>query len=219
MRILAAADIHGVLFVYEWLAEIATGKADMLVLAGDLFDADFEKQQRRQAQKILQILKGIGKPVLYLMGNDDNVPLDYEDANIQSVHGRRIEINGFGFVGYEYTPPFVGDRFVKPEAEIEADLRSLAPLIDPQTVFITHSPALGELDTVYEDHVGSSAIADFIAANPVLAHIHGHIHERFGRQQNHFNVASAGRCRAMLIDLPSLAHSLVSLHNVAAAGS
>ncbi len=43
MRILAAADIHGSLEVYRWLIE-QTPLADALVLAGDLFDADFEDQ-------------------------------------------------------------------------------------------------------------------------------------------------------------------------------
>ncbi len=55
MRILAAADIHGSLEVYQWLIE-QTPLADVFILAGDLFDADFEDQQRLQAQKIVKIL-------------------------------------------------------------------------------------------------------------------------------------------------------------------
>jgi hypothetical protein len=53
MRILAAADNHGSLEVSQWLIE-QTPLADVLVLAGDLFDADFEDQQRLQAAEILR---------------------------------------------------------------------------------------------------------------------------------------------------------------------
>jgi Tol biopolymer transport system component len=55
MRILASADIHGVLRVYQWLVEQRIGGFG-LILAGDLFDADFEDQQRQQAQFIERIL-------------------------------------------------------------------------------------------------------------------------------------------------------------------
>ena len=213
MRILAAADIHGALFVYEWLVRLASS-ADVLILAGDLFAADFSAEQRKRAEKIVTRLRSSSVPVLYLMGNDDNVPLDYEDSLIQPLHGRRIEIGEFNFVGYQHTPPFVGDMFVKPDNEIEADLRSLEPLVDARTVLVTHAPAFGSLDLCYEENAGSRSIADFMLRNPVLAHIHGHIHHRFGTGGNHFNVASAATCRAMLIDLPSLRHEVVTYSEV-----
>jgi Icc-related predicted phosphoesterase len=213
LRVLAAADIHGALFVYEWLVRLAQS-ADVLILAGDLFDADFPAEQRKQAEKIITRLQASSVPVLYLMGNDDNVPLDYEDILIQPLHGRRIEIGEFNFVGYQYTPPFVGDMFVKPDNEIEVDLGLLEPLVDVRTVLVTHSPAFGSLDLCYEENAGSHAIADFMLRKPVLAHIHGHIHHRFGSVGNHFNVASAATCRAMLIDLLSLRHEVITYSEV-----
>jgi hypothetical protein len=42
-----------------------------------------------------------------------------------------------------------------------------------------------------------------------LAHIHGHIHEGFGREGNHFNVAAAGQRRSVLIELPSVASRVI----------
>ena len=213
MRVLAAADIHGALVVYSWLVGLAPS-ADVLILAGDLFDADFPAEQRKQAEKIVARLLASSVPVLYLMGNDDNVPLDYEDSLIEPLHGRRVEIGEFNFVGYQYTPPYVGDMFVKSDKEIEVDLRSLEPLVDARTVLVTHSPAFGSLDLCYEENVGSSSIADLMLRKPVLAHIHGHIHYRFGTDGNHFNVASAARCRAMLIDLPSLDHEVVTYSEI-----
>jgi Icc-related predicted phosphoesterase len=208
MRILAAADIHGVPFVYEWLVGLSHS-ADLLILAGDLFDADFPAEQRKQAQRIIARLRESRVPVLYIMGNDDNIPLDHEDGLIQPLHARRVEIGGYNFVGYQYTPPFVGDMFVKADSEIAEDLRLLEPLMDERTVLVTHTPAFGCLDLCYEENVGSRSLAELLVRKPVLAHIHGHIHYWFGIDGNHFNVAAAATCRAMLIDLPSLQHEVL----------
>jgi Icc-related predicted phosphoesterase len=108
MRVLAAADIHGVLSVFQWLVAQAHS-ADALVLAGDLFDADFAEGQRKQAQAIARILHDSVVPVLHIMGNDDNLPLDREDELIKPLHGHRVEMGDYNFVGYQYTPPFVGE--------------------------------------------------------------------------------------------------------------
>jgi len=208
MRVLAAADIHGAVPVYQWLITL-TPSSDALILAGDLFDGDFDEGQRQQAQAILQVLRHSKVPVLYIMGNDDNVPLDHEDDLIRPLHGRRIDLGEYNFVGYQYTPPFVGDTFVKPDEEIAEDLRLLEPLVDSRTVLVTHTPAFEHLDLCNAGNVGSKALAEFLKRKPALAHIHGHIHYRFGIDGNHFNVAAAARSRAMFIELPSLHTELV----------
>jgi Icc-related predicted phosphoesterase len=83
LRILAAADIHGALPVYEWIGEMAAEhRINLLILAGDLFSCDSEDGQREQARRIISILKSTAVPCFYLMGNDDNVALDYEDDSI-----------------------------------------------------------------------------------------------------------------------------------------
>lgn len=212
MRILAAADIHGVREVYEWLGVAADKeRADALILAGDLLAMDTPDALRADAEWIVSLLAELRRPVLYLMGNDDLRPLDYQDGWIQFVHNKRLELGGFAFVGYQYSLPFVGGIFEKPEQEIEKDLASLEPLLDAHTVFITHAPAYGVLDRTFGgEHVGSRSLARLLQSNPVLSHIHGHIHESFGRDGNRFNVASAGKCRAFLIDLPSLNHRILT---------
>ncbi len=213
VRVLATADIHGVMSIYEWLVgSVEEYRADLLVLAGDLFAGDWADGQREQAPQIIPLLKRAAVPVFYLMGNDDNVALDYEDEQIKPLHGRRLACGSYSFVGYQYTPPFVGTIFVKPDSEIEKDLRLLEPLLDQQTVLVTHSPAYRALDRIYAgEHVGSHSLATLLERRPVLAHIHGHIHHSFGRQGNHFNVASAGQRRAMMIDLPSLNHLVLEV--------
>lgn len=57
--------------------------------------------------------------------------------------------------------------------------------------------------------VGSRAIAGFLARKRVLAHIHEHVHNQFGRDGNHFNVAAAGTCGAFLIELSTLTHKVL----------
>lgn len=212
MRILAIADIHGAAEVYEWLVESAAKyDPDLVVLAGDLFSAGWEEEQRPQAQNmIVPLLKRIPAPVFYIMGNDDNVTLGHEDEQVRPLHGRRLFCGDFSFVGYHFTPPFIGTVFVKPETEIAKDVQSLAPLLNQQTVLVTHAPAYGALDQSFGgEHVGSPSLAALLERSPVLAHIHGHIHGRFGRDRNHFNVAAAGRRRAFLIDLPRLGHQVL----------
>ena len=43
----------------------------------------------------------------------------------------------------------------------------------------------------------------------VLCHTHGHIHHSLGCAANHFNVATGGRRRAMIADVPSLSHFVI----------
>jgi Icc-related predicted phosphoesterase len=211
VRILAAADIHGAISVYEWLVQGAIKhRADLLILAGDLFAADWEDEQRKQAGQIISVLGSGACPCFYIMGNDDNVSLDYEDKRIRPLHGRRLSFGSLNFVGYEYTPPFVGTTFVKPETEIENDLKSLEALLDSESVFVTHAPAYGNLDLSYSgEHVGSRSLATLLGRKLVLGHIHGHVHDSFGRDGSHFNVAAAGLRRAILIDLPALKHQVL----------
>jgi Icc-related predicted phosphoesterase len=213
MRILATADIHGVLSVYEWLATLLREQpADLLILAGDLLLGGWDNEQSEQASRdIVPLLKRMPNPVLYLMGNDDYVSLDYEDEQIKPLHGRRLDFGGYSFVGYQYSPQFSGGIHEKLEGEIEMDLRRLEPMLGEQTVLVTHSPACGVLDRVYGgEHVGSPALASLLLRRPVMAHIHGHIHHSCGREGYHFNVAAAGQRRCVAVDLPTLSCEILT---------
>jgi len=210
MRILAASDIHGVRAVYEWLVRSAQSGIDAVVLAGDLLASDFEDEQRKSARVLVQQFRSIPVPVLYIMGNDDNVSLGCDDDHVIPLHGRKCHVGNFSFVGYQFTPPFVGYAFVKPEEEIAADLAQYNSLISDDTILVTHTPAFGHCDLSFGENCGSPAVAALLERRPALAHIHGHIHHQFGRSQNHFNVAAAGLCRAMIIELPSRKHSVIA---------
>jgi Icc-related predicted phosphoesterase len=80
-----------------------------------------------------------------------------------------------------------------------------------RTVLVTHGPSYGVLDTgILDKSAGSKSLADLIERRPPRAHVHGHIHSQFGRLGRHFNVASGGEKRAVLIDLDSMKHEVVS---------
>jgi Icc-related predicted phosphoesterase len=217
MRILACADIHGREDVYRWLVSVTLERRPaLIVLAGDLFGfpegfPTVESAQQAQGNDVAGILCEALVPVLSIMGNDDWIEWSPRSSRIQPIHGRRIEYGNLNFVGYHFTTPFVGSMHEKPEEDIRADLEDLAPLIDSGTVLVTHGPARGVLDrTTSGEQVGSRALADFMASHQIRAHIHGHIHHAFGRHLEHFNVAAAGVRRAMLIDLDSMEHEVLS---------
>ena len=216
MRILAIADVHGRRPIYDWLLAAAReNRVEAMILAGDLlgcpdgFDTP-EEAQRHDAEQLIGLLDAAGLPVLYVMGNDDLVELDSASERVQSIHGRRAQLGRFRFVGYQYSLPFMGGAFEKPEAEIEADLVPFAALLDDETVFVSHTPAFGTLDPGFgEVQIGSTAVRKLLDRNRFRAHIHGHSHAGFGRQGKHLNVASAGRARAMILDLETLRHCVL----------
>ena len=150
MKVLAASDVHGNRSVYEWLVQI-TKEADVLVLAGDLlgcpdgFDS-VEAAQRADADAVREILRAASCPIYFIMGNDDFVELEPIPDRIESLHGRRLELGRWNFVGYQYSLPFMGGVNEKSEACIRVDLDRLASRVDNETIFVTHSPAYGVLD-------------------------------------------------------------------------
>jgi len=218
MRILASADVHGSQPVYAWLLNVAREQeVDAIVLAGDLFGCldgfdTPEDAQRHEASLLTDVLERTGLPVLYIMGNDDLVELNPGAGRVQSIHGREVRCGRYRFVGYQYSLPFMGGIFEKPDPDIRIDLTELHARLGPETVFVSHSPALGILDPGFGDvHIGSSSLRAFLDANSFKAHIHGHSHAGFDRQGNHFNVASAARMRSMIIDLETMGHQVVGL--------
>ena len=217
MKILALSDIHGNHGIYRWIPGLSVEhNVETVVLAGDLLGTPegferIEDAQRADAHEIVELLRPVGVPVLYIMGNDDMIELGPGLPEFHSLHARRYELGGFGFVGYQYSLPFMGGIFEKPESEVAVDIADLAPLLDDRTVLVTHNPAIGELDTGNAGiHAGSESILRAIRSGRVRAHIHGHVHSAFGRSGVHFNVASGGRrLRGMVIDLETMIHEVI----------
>ena len=162
------------------------------------------------AKDVVALLSEIACPVFYVMGNDDWVDLNPSVPGIQSVHGRRVPFGDFNVVGYQYTLPFMGGINEKPEHEIEKDLSELETLVDQKTVLVTHGPAHGARDKVtIGGNAGSPSLRDLVGRCSPRVHIHGHLHYWFGREGIHFDVASAGKKRAMMIDLETTEHRVM----------
>jgi Icc-related predicted phosphoesterase len=215
--LLAIADLHGEYKVYEWMAEVAARiQPDVLLLAGDLLGFpdgydDIVMAQRADARAILAIMEDIEAQVFYIMGNGDMIELEAQSDTIRSIHSVRVEMQPYNFVGYQYSPSFLGRPFEKGESAMRADLLALSPLIDERTIFVTHSPAYGILDRgIMSRHAGSKSLKAFIDRCSPLLHIHGHSHMDAGRKDIHINVASAFHKRVTLIDLENLRHEVIT---------
>ena len=212
MRILAMSDLHGFPEVYEAVVTFAREHGpDAVVLAGDLLrplpggETLFDRFLAG-ARWMSEALDGVLCPVYYIMGNDDLVEWDAPQERFRSVHGRRLEQGGYGFVGYQFSLPFREGIYEKPEEEVEVDLAALENLVDERTVLVTHMPAWSDLDIECTWPAGSRSLLRLIEERKPRVHIHGHLHSRFGRDGVHFNVSSGGKLRGMLIDLEDLSH-------------
>jgi Icc-related predicted phosphoesterase len=114
-------------------------------------------------------------------------------------------------VGYAYSVRHSGGLFEKGEAEIAEDVGRLELWLDSNSVLVAHSPAWGILDLGKNGaRIGSLSLAALLERRAVRAHVHGHSHEDFGRSDNRFNVACGRRKRAMVLDLESMTHDVVS---------
>lgn len=216
MKILASADIHGDHRSLQWVIDMSDKyDPDVVVLAGDLLGSpsEFKSVQEAQladAQRTSSILEHIRCPVLFLMGNDDLVSLQPRSENIKCLHGVSIPFAPYNYVGYQYSLPFMGGVYEKPEDGIREDIAAIEHFVNHNTVLATHSPAYGILDEgILDRHAGSKSILELINSRQPRVHIHGHIHFRFGRQGIHFNVAADMQERAVLIDLESMEHTVL----------
>jgi Icc-related predicted phosphoesterase len=222
MRLLALADLHGDPVLTGLVPALAERfAADAVVLAGDLLGhpagfATVEGGQAESARRLSLALAPLRVPVFYVVGNDDFIVPEFPPA-WTDLHLRRLEYGRWNFVGFCHTLPFMGGPSERTEEEIAALLATRLPPLDERTVLVTHGPARGSLDVSFgvvdggigTVHTGSPSLRDAIERAGVRAHIHGHVHSRFGRDGRHFNVAAGGRrTRGMAIDLVSLGHEV-----------
>jgi Icc-related predicted phosphoesterase len=169
-------------------------------------DAVFARALERRAGELQSILERARVPIFFIMGNDDGIVgggIEWRSGDLLcSVNQRRVELGEFNIVGYQYTPPFIGGMFEKPEPEQVEDLRALEPLIDEKTVLVTHGPPLGVLDG---EQYGSRALLSAIVRRPPWLHLFGHIHQSAGRIGNSINGAFPQARQFVGIELESRA--------------
>ncbi|RLF76142.1 YfcE family phosphodiesterase [Thermococci archaeon] len=178
MRIAAITDIHGKVGKAEKLVErLEEEDFDLLLIAGDITNF----QGRGKASEILDILERVGKPMFSIMGNcDGRDVLDLLEEKGISLHDKRLEFGGTGFVGFggsNKTPFSTIWEFDDREL-----LKSLMRNYREGDVLLVHTPPYGtKVDRIYTGrHVGSKGLRRFIEEKQPPLVICGHIHEARG---------------------------------------
>jgi len=159
------------------------------------YDALVEKASQKQEAKYKTILSKAGKFILLIMGNDDGlITKQWKDTDrIRNINLKRVIIKGIGFVGYQYTNPFVGGLFEKTEEQQQKNMRKLSEMVDINTILVTHGPAFGLHDKTYnrmkdqEVSIGSKALRLLIDQKKPKLHLFGHLHAGFGIHGSEIN--------------------------------
>ena len=198
MRILVFSDIHGDLAALDCLLDT---EADMYVAAGDMTTF------ARGLDRVGPVLARRADRMWVLPGNHEHAS-QIEDLcarhGLHPLHGRSLERGGYHIAGLGHSNP---TPFNTPgedsEATIAANLKAFARL--KPLVLICHCPPL---DTPLDEaapgrHLGSSAVADFIAREQPEWLLCGHIHEAAGRHAmlGRTHGVNAGK-QGYLLELP-----------------
>ena len=132
--------------------------------------------------KFREVLGGAGKPVFLVPGNHDDTAWA-DGGRIVNLHGRRVEFGTWNFVGYRWTIDH------RSEADLDREVRALAPRVDRKTILVTHSPPAGILDGRAELVHGIPALRDLVRDRDPRLHLFGHVHNRPGRRGRFVNGA------------------------------
>ena len=111
MKILLSSDLHGSIKAYRNFKRICINeKVNIGIIAGDL--TTFSYNSFEDEFKIKNILDNIGVPILFIMGNDDEHEWG-DSRNVYNINQKHYDYNGYRFIGYQYTNPFIGGIFEK----------------------------------------------------------------------------------------------------------
>jgi hypothetical protein len=178
MRIYCVADIHG---LPERLALIKANidrlQPDALVIAGDVTAFS-------SARPVVSELARLPVRVLAVRGNSDLRRVDRlldEHPTTESIHLKRIQIDGVDFVGLSgaLVLPFGCRAAVLQKTRLER----IGALLDEAalSVFVAHPPPRGVLDKgPGRFHLGCAGIRDLILKKQPDVMVCGHIHEAAG---------------------------------------
>ena len=180
MRVLAFSDLHRDLGGAADLVE-RSREAEVVIGAGD-----FASVHEGLAETIAA-LSGIEAPTVLVPGNNETeaalrgtvANAGWESATV--LHGESAEIDGVTFFGLGAGIPTTpwGWSFDLTEDEAAERLAGLGT----NAVLVVHSPPKGHCDrSSTGESLGSSAIADAIAATAPRLAVCGHIHEAWGER-------------------------------------
>jgi uncharacterized protein len=179
-KLLCITDIHNHLDSFQRILNHA-GPTDMILLGGDLTNfgtpADVER--------IVQIAQSTNLPVLAVAGNCDSAQVDLRLAELGvSVAGRGVVINDIGIHGLSAAPPWHRGMYAFTEEEAVMLLQEgYSQVTDARWhVVLSHVPPHDiKLDrTHFFQHVGSTALRQFVERTRPALVVCGHLHESRG---------------------------------------
>ena len=226
-QIIYTTDVHGNEEIYEELFAMGEQPGIAVVLIGGDTSPGFDIEMQRRfferylIPRIQRFRAKTGKPVFIIMGNDDffiNTDLfkKAEKGGILTfLHGKVDTVGGWHFAGYTCINPgplFIRD-WIRDEGEIAHDLEKIGKKCDmKKTVFVFHAPPYGTaLDVIYNgEHVGSTAILNFIKKRQPALTLHGHIHEsptmtgKFHERIGKTLAINPGNANFVIVDLDTM---------------
>ena len=180
MKFLCISDIHNRIEPFQHILNLA-GPIDVVLLGGDLTNfgtpADVEK--------IVHIAQSANVPVLSVAGNCDSPQIDQRLVELGvSVAGRGMIINDVGIHGLSAAPPWHRGMYGLTEEEMATHLQAGYSQIKNahRHVVLAHVPPHGiKLDrTHFFQHVGSTALREFVEQTQPALVVCGHLHESRG---------------------------------------
>ena len=181
MRLLLASDLHG---RHDAFARILShaGAADAVLLAGDLTDFGSPVD----AEKLVRAAAAAAPAVLAVAGNCDSAAIDRRLAELGvALHGEGRLHGGARFQGLSAMPPWIHRMYHFTEEEMADALRrgwsQVEDLRGPHVV-VSHTPPRGTAvdRTWLMQHVGSTALREFLESRQPDLVVCGHIHEGRG---------------------------------------
>lgn len=180
MKIIAISDIHSRLD-YQPSVTSRLGKADLVLVAGDITNFGDHKEASVIVERLLQYNNNI----LAVPGNCDHVGVN--DTLIShgiDIHGRERCFKGitlFGLGGCNNTPFHTPNEYSEPDMTMLLSRFSRNPQAG-KFIFLSHAPPYKtKLDRVFFGfHAGSKAIRKFIEQTHPDLVVCGHIHEARG---------------------------------------
>jgi Icc-related predicted phosphoesterase len=175
MRILAFSDLH---MARSRAADLvaASADADLVIGAGDYCN------MRQGLDEAMQMLSGIGAPLVLIPGNAESAAelTDAAPEGVHVLHGTGMTVDGLRLFGLGYGVPVTpfGDWSCDLS---EAEAAEMLDRCDGTDVLVVHSPPKGFGDTTSQGmSVGSVAVRDAVERlQPELVFC-GHIHDSWG---------------------------------------
>ncbi|MEN8246298.1 MAG: metallophosphoesterase [Thermodesulfobacteriota bacterium] len=176
MKIYAVADIHARQKRLNCIsANVKRLSPDLVVVAGDL-------TSYRASSFVVRHLAELPVPVFAILGNTDRKLVGRQinrSTGISSTNRPPMNEHPFNLVGLNGTLPVpFRSRVSLRERTL---LKSIAPLVNQNTILVVHTPPWGILDEVMgKFHAGSKNLLEFIRSKEPMLVVCGHIHERPG---------------------------------------